>query len=110
MVKRARWQQAASDLCNRLAVDARNQRILADPWSRAAHSMVQAWSILRSQRRLPKRKSRPTPTTWPEAARRAAQDAAQRLQQVRRDPWTAWAAAQVTPRGRYVPKRDRPST
>src|SRR5262245_63043432 len=42
-LKRCRWQAAAPGLSRRLAVDHRNHLKLADPWSRAAHSMVESW-------------------------------------------------------------------
>ena len=39
------WRRTATQLIGRLRSDYRNGQILRDPWSRAAHYMVQGWCI-----------------------------------------------------------------
>jgi len=57
------WERAAGEMVERLGADRRNARMLADPWSRAAHSMVQGWRIRLSRPPANERtRTRPRPT------------------------------------------------
>ena len=43
------WQRSVSGLISRLCTDGHNAQLLGDPWSRAAHCMVQGWRIRMSR-------------------------------------------------------------
>src|SRR6266508_4477491 len=102
------WTNAAAGLVARLGADHRNHRLLADPWSRAAHSIVQSWRIIASQGRLaytppPKRR----PATWKGAACRMKTDLKSRMRCRLMDPntWRVWAAHVPRVNRRYIPRR-----
>ncbi|MEX0718368.1 MAG: hypothetical protein WD066_17365 [Planctomycetaceae bacterium] len=102
-----RWRAAAGALVARLGVDYRNHRMLQDPWSRAAHSMVQGWRI-RLSRPPAKGTGRRTPRpTWRVFARLAAGIAATRAHYARKSDWHLWANRRVTGGSRYIPKSRR---
>ncbi len=105
------WAKAAAGLSARLGADRRNHRILADPWSRAAHCMVQCWRIIASQGRLdyiPPSKRRAN--TWKDAASRMKVDLRSRMRCRLMDTttWAFWAAHVPKVTLRYIPKRNRP--
>jgi len=101
------WRAAALDMATRLRTDWHNGLMLAHPWSRAAHSMVQGWRI-RLSRPPPKGNARVTARpTWKVFARLAVGILATKANHARRSDWHWWAAYRVTAGGRYIPKRDR---
>lgn len=72
MANKSEWQKAVRRMANRLSTDARNHLVLANPWQRTAHSMVQAWRNRASQEQLQKPTRivrRRVPVTWEEASR-----------------------------------------
>jgi hypothetical protein len=104
------WKHAAAELKARLDVDHRNHRILADPWSRAAHCMVQGWRNIASQGRLahvphPQRRF----TTWIEAAQSMKVSLNGRARSRRLNPttWRFWAGHLPRVELRYIPMRSR---
>ena len=101
------WRVAAADMVHRLWVDWYNGLMLAHPWSRAAHCMVQGWKIRLSQ---PPAKGNARVTArpmWAVFAHLAVGIAAAKMRHARRSDWHWWAAYRVTAGGRYIPKRDR---
>lgn len=102
------WRVIVPDLIQRLGVDWRNARILAHPWSRAAHSMVQGWRI-RLSRPLAKGNARVTDRpTWQSFARLAVGIVAKMANRARQGDWHRWAKNRVSGGSRYIPKKDRP--
>jgi hypothetical protein len=100
------WKRAATAMMQAFKADLRNGRMLADPWSRAAHSMVQSWRIRLSQPPTSPRPQRWRPT-WEVFAHLAAEIADAQADHALRSAWHRWAASRVTPTRRYVPKRKR---
>jgi hypothetical protein len=103
------WLAAAKDMRNRFATDYRNQKGMADPWWRTAHSMVQAWRIRASQPRHEKQTSDTRePRTWKAAAlkMKKALDC-QAKQQSLKGSWKYWATQRAQFHCRYIPKRHR---
>lgn len=101
------WQRAAREMVTRMGADRRNARMLADPWSRAAHSMVQGWRIRLSQPPAKERvRTRPRPT-WGAWAGMEAQMIATKVGHSRRTAWHRWASARVTSPRRYIRKSKR---
>ncbi len=101
------WKARASELVSRLRTDHHNGLMLRDPWSRAAHCMVQGWRI-RLSRPPAKGNARATPRpTWRVFARLAVGIAATRANHARRSDWHLWATRRVSAGSRYVPKRKR---
>lgn len=101
------WQRSVNGLISRLRTDRRNARILGDPWSRAAHSMVQGWRI-RLSRSPAKGNSRVIARpTWRVFARLAMGIATTKANHARRSDWHLWATRRVTAGSRYIPKRTR---
>jgi len=101
------WRRSASGLISRLCTDRHNARILGNPWSRAAHSMVQGWRI-RLSRPPAKGNSRVTARpTWRVFARLASGIAATKANHARRSDWHLWATRRVTAGSRYIPKGKR---
>jgi hypothetical protein len=105
-----RWRKAAGGLKARLDTDHRNQRMLCDPWSRAAHCMVQGWRNIVSQGRLgyvprPRRRI----STWQEAAASMKVSLASRKQSRLLDTttWQFWANHLPRVKLRYIPKAKR---
>lgn len=104
------WTKANAKLVAKLGADYRNHRILADPWSRVAHAMVQLWRNLASQGRLayiPASQRRPA--TWNEAAKRMKTVLYTRKQSRLLDQttWRFWAAHLPPINLRYIPKLNR---
>jgi hypothetical protein len=89
-----------------LGTDARNGRMLADPWSRAAHSMSQGWRIRLSQKPPGPRRETPRPT-WKVFARLGVGILKTKASHAARTDWHRWAAARVVNPRRYVSKRQR---
>ena len=101
------WRRSVPQLVSRLKTDRHNALMLADPWSRAAHSMVQGWRIRLSRppaKGSARRLARPT---WAEFARLAVSTAATKANHARESDWHLWASRRVSGGSRYVPKRDR---
>jgi len=81
------WRRSASNLAKRLHTDWRNSRILHDPWSRIAHSMVQGWRI-RLSRPPAKGNARVTDRpTWQVFARLAVGIVAKTASRARQNDW-----------------------
>lgn len=107
MTKHTSWNRAAANLVARLGADKRNARILAAPWPRAAHSMVQGWGI-RLSRPPATGKAQPAPRpTWRVFAQRATAVAQTRATHAQRSDWHLWATRRVSGGSRYIPKRNR---
>lgn len=107
-LNRTAWRRAAARMGLALGADARNARMLADPWSRAAHCMVQGWRIRLSQPPTKERvRTRPRPT-WEVWVGMEAQLIATKVGRVRHDAWRRWASARVISPRRYIPKSRRP--
>ena len=101
------WRRAASRMASRLNADLYNARILRDPWSRAAHSMVQGWRI-RLSRPPAKGNARVAPRpTWKVFAQRGVGILASKKNHARKSDWYLWASRRRAPGSRYIPKRDR---
>jgi hypothetical protein len=101
------WRTAAYDMANRLRADWYNGLMLACPWSRAAHSMVQGWRI-RLSRPPAKGNARVTARpTWKVFARLAVGILATKANHAKRSDWHRWAAARVGGGSRYIPKSKR---
>jgi hypothetical protein len=101
------WRRVASKLVGRLAADKSNGLMLADPWSRAAHSMVQGWQIRLSRPPLKNNVRMTTRPTWEVFARLAVGILASKAWQARKSEWRLWASRRVSGGCRYTPKRDR---
>jgi len=88
------WTKAAGSMLTRLKADLRNHQLLADPWSRAAHSMVQACRIRAKRRCLAVPPSRRLPCRdWKEAVCRMKASLDSRAKdQAMKGTWTYWAA------------------
>jgi len=101
------WRWPAGKLASRLRTDWRNARMLRDPWSRAAHSMVQGWRIRLS--RPPANGDSPVAPrpTWKKFARLATGIAATRVSHARRTDWHLWATRRISGGSRYIPKARR---
>jgi hypothetical protein len=105
-----RWSNAASGLKARLETDYRNHRMLCDPWSRAAHCMVQGWRNIASQGRLD---HNPNPgrrnTTWRAAAKtmKASLDVRMKSRLLDTRTWRFWANHLPRVHLRYIPKAKR---
>ena len=101
------WRAAACDMANRLRADWYNGLILAHPWSRAAHSMVQGWRIRLS--RPPAKGNAPVAPrpTWREFARRGAGILASKKHRAGKSDWHRWAKNRRTAGSRYIPKGKR---
>jgi hypothetical protein len=102
-----RWRRSASGLKARLDTDYRNHRMLCDPWSRAAHCMVQGWRNIASQGRLdhipnPRRRI----STWREAAMDMKASFYNRMKSRLLDTttWKYWANHLPRVNRRYIPK------
>lgn len=100
------WRAAATAMVVALGSDRRNARIFADPWSRAAHTMVTGWRIRLSQRPPSGGRISPKPT-WRAFAQAAVCIRNSMAQQAGIDPWRRWAASRVRPPLRYVRQADR---
>jgi len=101
------WERAAGEMVERLGADRRNARMLADPWSRAAHSIVQGWRIRLSRPPANERtRTLPRPT-WEAWARLERELLARRVTRATCTPWRRWASARVVPPRRYVRKCKR---
>jgi len=101
------WRAAAADMVMRLRVDLRNAQMLARPWSRAAHSMVQGWRI-RLSRPPAKGNARVTARpTWTVFARLAVGILATKANHAKRSDWHLWATRRVTAGSRYIRKSKR---
>jgi len=101
------WRAAAADMVHRLWVDWYNGLMLAHPWSRAAHCMVQGWKIRLSQPPA-KGNARTTPRpTWRVFALLAVKIALTVASHARRSDWHWWAAYRMSVGGLYIPKRNR---
>lgn len=106
------WCEAARELRSRFYTDYRNNRMLSDPWSRAAHCMAQAWRNIASQGRLghvPKTERRNT--TWKEAANHMKQLLYSRRRERLLDTttWSFWANHLPRVNLRYIRKCNRVS-
>lgn len=102
------WEKAARRMLSELKKDLRNHRMLADPWRRAIHSMLQSWRIQASQSR-PRAVKTPRPChDWNDAIKRmrASLDARAR-EQAMRGTWEHWAAHRPPPTLRYIAKAKR---
>ncbi|MBL9147408.1 MAG: hypothetical protein JNM94_01810 [Phycisphaerae bacterium] len=84
--------------------------MLADPWSRAAHCMVQGWRIRLSLPIGPKRRHPQPRPTWEAFARLAVGIASRTAGRASSTAWHRWATARVTPTRRYVPKAKQART
>ncbi len=104
---RTPWRSMASELANRLRTDWRNGRMLSDPWSRAAHSMVQGWRIRLSRPPARRQATWAAPTTWKAFASRALVTLAAKVRPANQSPWRRWAGNRVSPGSRYIPKAKR---
>jgi len=94
-------------MATRLRVDWYNGLMLAHPWSRAAHSMVQGWRIRLSRppaRVNTRMLNRPN---WVTFARLAVGIVATKANHARMSDWHLWANRRVSPGSRYIPKRNR---
>jgi len=101
------WRRATGRLIGRWKTDLNNGRMLRDPWSRAAHSMVQAWRI-RLSRPPAKGNARVAPRpTWKIFAQRGVGILASKKHHARKSDWQLWASRRRAPGSRYIPKRDR---
>lgn len=111
MTRRCRstgWEQAIRRMRAGLAADSRNHRMLADPWERAIHSMVQSWRIRHSMGPGRRPKHPPVvPRSWEEFVRRATQKAGTKAGQPLPGTWEYWAKLRTHTLVRYVPKRNR---
>lgn len=101
------WRPVIPQLVSRLRTDMRNALMLADPWSRAAHSMVQGWAIRLSRPPAQGNARRLARPTWATFARLAAAIAATKANHARESAWRLWASRRVSGGSRYIPKRDR---
>ena len=101
------WQRAAGQLIGRWKTDLYNGRMLRDPWSRAAHCMVQGWRIRLSR---PPAKGNaivaPRPT-WKVFAQRGVGILVGKRHHALKTNWYLWASRRRAPGSRYIPKRDR---
>jgi len=97
------WKKAASGLIRCLGADRYNDRMLGQPWSRSAHTMVQGWRIRLS--RPPARGNAPVVKrpTWRVFARLAAGIAATMANHARRSDWHLWATRRISGGSRYIP-------
>lgn len=101
------WQRAASQMIRNFDGDVWNGRMLKNPWSRAAHSMVNGWRI-RLSRPPAKGNARVTARpTWKVFARLAVGIVATKANHARRSDWHQWASRRVTAGSRYIPKNKR---
>ena len=101
------WRRSAGALVSRLRTDRHNSQLLRDPWSRAAHSMVNGWRI-RLSRPPAKGNARVAPRpTWKEFARRGVGILASKRHYARKSDWRRWAQNRTTAGSRYIPKRER---
>ena len=101
------WQKCAGRLDNLLNADMRNARILKDPWSRAAHTMVNGWRIRLS--RPPAKgnvKVAPRPT-WEVFASRGVGILSSKKYHAKQSDWKLWASRRMTAGSRYIPKTKR---
>ena len=105
--RNAKWRAAAADLLMRLRVDRYNGLMLADPWSRAADSMVTGWRIRLSHPPLKGNVRTAARPTWKVFARLAARIAAAMANHARRSDWRLWASRRVSGGSRYIPKSKR---
>ncbi len=102
------WARAIRRLRSRLDTDFRNHRMLADPWGRATHSMVQSWRIRHSMGPGRGPKHPPVvPRSWEEFARQAALRASAGAARPLPGTWAHWAKLRTHTLVRYIPKRDR---
>ncbi|MBL7133990.1 MAG: hypothetical protein ISS78_07830 [Phycisphaerae bacterium] len=101
------WRAAACDMANRLRADWYNGLILAHPWSRAAHSMVQGWRIRLSRPPAKGNAHMTSRPTWRSFALLAAGIARTKANHARKSDWHLWATRRVTAGGRYIPKSKR---
>jgi len=105
--KNSQWRRAAGRMASRLKIDLGNGRMLHDPWSRAAHSMVQGWRIRLS--RPPAKGNRrvaPRPT-WKTFAQRGVGVLAPKKNHAAKCQWKLWANRRVTAGSRYISKSKR---
>ena len=101
------WQRCANQLVNLLKADLRNGLMLKDPWSRAAHSMLNGWRI-RLSRPPAKGNVKQTPRpTWLVFARLGVGILATKKNHANRNDWKLWASRRVTAGSRYIPKSKR---
>jgi hypothetical protein len=101
------WQRAAGQMIRRWSADLYNGRMLREPWSRAAHTMVQGWRI-RLSRPPAKGNARVAPRpTWKVFAQRGAGILASKRHHALRTDWHLWASRRRAPGSRYIPTRDR---
>ena len=109
-IDNARWCKAASELRARFSTDYRNNQMLYDPWSRAAHCMAQSWRNIASQGRLghiPETGRRNT--TWKEAAYHMKQllNSRRRHRLLDTTTWNFWANHLPRVNLRYIRKCNR---
>jgi hypothetical protein len=111
-IDNARWRKAASELRARFSTDYRNNQMLHDPWSRAAHCMAQSWRNIASQGRLghiPETGRRNT--TWKEAAHhmKGLLNARRSQRLLDTTTWSFWANHLPRVNLRYIRKARRTS-
>jgi hypothetical protein len=101
------WQRSVSGLISRLCTDGHNAQLLGDPWSRAAHCMVQGWRI-RMSRPPAKGDSPMAPRrTWRDFARRGVGILASKRHRANKSDWERWAMNRTIAGSRYIPKARR---
>ncbi len=98
------WKREISCLLICLKVDARNHRMLAEPWQRAAMCMASAWRNRASQPNRPRRPAATPPESWQAFVSRATTATKVQANRPRSESWEAWARARVQMTNRYHAK------
>jgi hypothetical protein len=105
-VERA-WLRPAARMVQVFRADLRNARMLADPWSRAVHCMVNGWRIRLCHPPSGTRHGARWRPTWEVFVALAVKDVGMTARREMHDPWRRWASFRTTAPRRYIPKRKR---